>query len=158
LASAVLTVRDSKFFKSRLVPLGPKTNQTLTEYAERCSGWGGSREAEDPFFVGRTGKKINLNTLEGAFQQLRAFAGLHRAGGPRHHPRLHDLRHTSAVHRLTAWYREGKNVQVLLPQLSVYMGHAHLAATQVYLFMTPELLHQASLRFGHYAGMEVCHD
>ena len=158
LPSAVLTVRDSKFFKSRLVPLGPTTTQALTEYARRRSEWGGSREAESPFFVGRTGKKIYLNTLEGAFQQLRAFAGLRRAGGPRCQPRLHDLRHTSAVHRLTAWYREGKDVQVLLPQLSVYLGHAHLAATQVYLSMTPELLHQASLRFEQYAGMESWHD
>jgi integrase/recombinase XerD len=62
------------------------------------------------------------------------------------------------VHRLTAWYREGKDVQLLLPQLSVYMGHAHLAATQVYLTMTPELLHEASLRFELYAGRDGHHD
>jgi len=49
------------------------------------------------------------------------------------------------------WYREGENVQKLLPQLSVYMGHTHLAATQVYLTMTLELLHEASVRFEHYA-------
>jgi integrase len=134
------------------------TTQTLTEYAKRRSEWGGSGEAVSPFFVGRTGKKIYLNTLEGAFQQLREFAGLRRAGGPRCQPRLHDLRHTSAVHRLTAWYREGKDVQMLLPQLSVYLGHTYLAATQVYLSMTPELLHQASLRFEHYAGVEGSHD
>ena len=53
--------------------------------------------------------------------------------------------------RLTTWYREGKDVQKLLPQLSVYMGHTLLEATQVYLTMTPELLHQASLRFERYA-------
>jgi integrase/recombinase XerD len=69
-------------------------------------------------------------------------------------PRLHDLRHTSAVHRLTTWYREGKDVQKLLPQLSVYMGHTYLAATQVYLTMTPELLHEASMRFERYATPE----
>ena len=113
---------------------------------------------ESPFFVGRRGKKILLNTLEGAFQQLRQYAGLRRDGGPRCQPRLHDLRHTSAVHRLTAWYREGKDVQLLLPQLSVYMGHTYLAATQVYLTMTPELLHEASLRFELYAGREGHHD
>jgi integrase/recombinase XerD len=73
-------------------------------------------------------------------------------------PHLAAARHTSAVHRLTAWYREGKDVQLLLPQLSVYMGHAHLAATQVYLTMTPELLHEASLRFELYAGREGHHD
>jgi integrase/recombinase XerD len=158
LLNAVLTVRDSKFFKTRLVPLGPVTTQTLTEYANRRVPFGGSHEAESPFFVGRKGKKIPLNTLEGAFQQLREYAGLHRDGGPRCQPRLHDLRHTSAVHRMTAWYREGKDVQLLLPQLSVYMGHTYLAATQVYLAMTPELLHEASLRFEFYAGREGHHD
>jgi integrase len=86
-----------------------------------------------------------------AFKQIREHAGLHRQGGPRCQPRLHDLRHSSAVHRLTMWYREGENVQKLLPQLSVYMGHTHLAATQVYLTMTPELLHEASVRFERYA-------
>jgi integrase/recombinase XerD len=158
LLNAVLTIRDSKFFKSRLVPLGPMTTQTLTEYVHGRSLFGSSHKAESPFFVGRKGKKIPLDTFEGAFQQLREYAGLRRVGGPRCQPRLHDLRHTSAVHRLTAWYREGKDVQLLLPQLSVYIGHTHLAATQVYLTMTPELLHEASLRFELYAGLEDHHD
>jgi integrase len=158
LRNAVLTVRGSKFFKTRLVPLGPVTTQILIDYAKGRSQCGCSHEAESPFFVGRRGKKILLNTLEGAFQQLRQYAGLRRDGGPRCQPRLHDLRHTSAVHRLTAWYREGKDVQLLLPQLSVYMGHTYLAATQVYLTMTPELLYEASLRFELYAGREGHHD
>jgi integrase/recombinase XerD len=158
LTNALLTVRDSKFFKTRLVPLGPATTRILLDYVTRRSQCVCSHEAESPFFVGRRGKKILLNTLEGAFQQLRHHAGLCRDGGPRCQPRLHDLRHTSAVHRLTAWYREGKDVQLLLPQLSVYMGHTHLAATQVYLTMTPELLHEASLRFELYADREGHHD
>jgi integrase len=66
-------------------------------------------------------------------------------------PRLHDLRHSFAVHRLTAWYREGCDVQRLLPVLSIYLGHADLEGTKVYLTMTPELLQQASLRFERYA-------
>ena len=61
------------------------------------------------------------------------------------------MRHTFAVHRLTAWYRQGADVQRLLPVLSTYLGHADVAGTQVYLSMTPELLHQASLRFERYA-------
>src|SRR5262245_32449640 len=89
---------------------------------------------------------------------FRTIRGLHRDGGPRCQPRLHDLRHTSAVHRLTSWYREGKDVQKLLPQLSVYMGHTLLAATQVYLSMTPNLLHQANLRFELYAKREGSDD
>jgi site-specific recombinase XerD len=158
LHNAVITIRDSKFFKSRLVPLGPRTTQILTEYVKGRVAFRGSREADSPFFVGKEGKRIPLNTLEGAFQKLRMHAGLYRSGGPRCQPRLHDLRHASAVHRLTAWYREGKDVQLLLPQLSVYMGHTHLAATQVYLTMTPELLQEASLRFQRYATQEGLDD
>lgn len=149
LSSGVLTIRDSKFFKTRLVPIGPKTVHMLAEYGSRretCSS-----RPEAPFFVGQNAKPVAIYVFERAFQQIRLHAGLRRAGGARYQPRLHDLRHTSAVHRLTKWYREGKNVQKLLPQLSVYMGHALLSATQRYLTMTPELLHQASLRFERYA-------
>ena len=85
-------------------------------------------------------------------------AGIRRNDGARYQPRLHDLRHTFAVHRLTSWYRQGADVQKLLPQLSVYLGHAYLAATQVYLSMTPELLAEASARFERYAGKEGRHD
>jgi integrase len=126
LSAAVLTVRDSKFFKSRLVPIGPKTVRVLAEYAGRHDSR--SRKPDDPFFVGRNSMKIPIHKFERAFQKIRMHAGLHREGGPRCQPRLHDLRHTSAVDRLTSWYREGKDVQRLLPQLSVYMGHTYLAA------------------------------
>src|SRR6516162_2744367 len=67
-------------------------------------------------------------------------------------------RHTFAVHRLTSWYRQGACVSKLLPQLSVYLGHVHLAATQVYLSMTPELLAEANGRFERYAEKEGSHD
>jgi integrase len=74
-----------------------------------------------------------------------------REGGPRRQPRLHDLRHTAAVHRLIAWYRSGEDLQQLLPKLSIYLGHVSLSGTQRYLTLTPELLQQASQRFEHYA-------
>jgi integrase len=78
-----------------------------------------------------------------------------RDDGARYQPRLHDLRHTFAVHRLTSWYRRNKDVQRLLPQLSVYLGHVHLAATQVYLTMTSELLDEANQRFERYAAEKL---
>jgi integrase/recombinase XerD len=158
LDKAVLTVRDSKFFKSRLVPLGPNLTQEMREYADGRNANGEFPESEATFFAGRNGQPVNLNTLENAFQRLRAHAGLWRDGGPRCQPRLHDLRHTSAVHRLTWCYRQGGDVQKFLAQLSVYMGHTYLAATQVYLSMTPELLQEASLRFERYAIQEDEHD
>jgi hypothetical protein len=93
--------------------------------------------------------------LRGHLFKYETMRGCAAKGGPRNQPRLHDLRHTSAVHRLVRWYREGKDVQTLLPQLSVYMGHTNLAATQVYLSMTPDLLHEASQRFERYAMQEA---
>ena len=156
LPGALLTIRDSKFFKTRLVPIGPKTVRVLAEYANRRKT--SSRHPNTLFFVGRNAKKVPIHKFERAFKQIRLHADLHRDGGARCQPRLHDLRHTSAVHRLTRWYREGKDVQKLLQQLSVYMGHTLLAATQRYLTMTPELLHEACPRFERYASREDSHD
>ena len=83
---------------------------------------------------------------------------MRRSDGARYQPRLHDLRHSFAVHRLTSWYRQGADVQTLLPYLSTYLGHVNLAATQVYLTMTPELLQEAARRFQQYAFEERYHD
>ena len=78
-------------------------------------------------------------------------AGVSRHDGAQYQPRIHDLRHSGAVHRLVAWYRSGADLQRLLPQLATYLGHIDLAATQRYLTMTPALLREASLRFERYA-------
>lgn len=71
---------------------------------------------------------------------------------------MRHRRHSFAVDRLTSWYREGKNVQQLLPHLSTYLGHIDIASTQLYLTMTPELLQEASVRFERYALKEVNDD
>ena len=98
-------------------------------------------------FVTRTGTAVTRGMAERAFVRLRAIAGIAREDGARYQPRLHDLRHSMAVHRLVAWYREGADVQRLLPQLATYLGHVDIAATQRHLTMTPELLREASRRF-----------
>ena len=85
------------------------------------------------------------------------ISGVCEGADARHQPRLHDLRHAFAVHRLVSWYRDGADVQRLLPKLSTYLGHVHIAGTQRYLTLTPELLRQASLRFEHYA-VEPSHE
>ena len=90
------------------------------------------------------------------FRALCDHAGIRRTD-TREQPRIHDLRHTFAVHRLTTWYQQGADVQRLLHHLSVYLGHVHLRHTQVYLSMTPELLREASQRFERYAGKERRH-
>jgi len=112
------------------------------------------------FFASRTGGAISLSRLEKVFVRLRECAGVRRPPGARWQPRLHDLRHAFAVHRLVAWYREGADVQACLPLLSTYLGHVNVSGTQAYLTMTPELLAEASKRFERYAavGEEENHD
>jgi integrase/recombinase XerD len=150
LANAVLTVRRTKFHKTRLVPFGPHVRRALAEYA--AGRWAplALPDKEAPFFTTRSGRRVNQNTLERTFQRVREQGGVRRSDGARYQPRLHDLRHTFAVHRLTSWYRQGADVQKLLHQLSVYLGHVHVADTQVYLSMTPELLREANARFERY--------
>ena len=89
---------------------------------------------------------------------MRQAAGIKRANTARYQPRLHDLRHTFAVHRLVAWYRQGAEVQRLLPKLCTYLGHVDLTATQRYLTLTPELSELASRRFERYARTGGDHD
>jgi site-specific recombinase XerD len=156
LGNLLLTVRRTKFSKTRLVPFGPQLCRVLTEYITR-DGAPNTACGAPPLFTTRKGFRINKHVLWDCFRHLRRHAGVQRSDGARYQPRLHDLRHTFAVHRLTSWYQQGLDVQRLLPHLSVYMGHVSLASTQVYLSMTPELLHEANIRFESYAQKDACH-
>jgi site-specific recombinase XerD len=150
LSAGVLQIRDSKFYKTRLVPIGPNLVHVLTTYASQRRK-DHSAQSDTPFFISRTGNGITRRAADGFFSRLRSQASVQRHDGGRFQPRLHDLRHSFAVHRLISWYREGADVQRLLPQLATYLGHVHIAATQRYLTMTPELLREASKRFERYA-------
>ena len=158
LDAAVLTIRESKFYKTRLVPIGPRLTAVLRSYADDRYQQGHSNARGAPFFVTRTGTAVTRGQAERAFVRLRDIAGIAREEGARYQPRLHDVRHSMAVHRLVAWYREGADVQRLLPHLATYLGHVDVAATQRYLTMTPELLREASERFERYAQPEVHHE
>jgi site-specific recombinase XerD len=158
LGEAMIVIRDTKFYKSRLVPLGSDLNEVMTQYAAQRKRDGHAQSNDAPFFVTRLGARITSRFLRHAFHRLRTHCGVRRKDDTRYQPRLHDLRHATAVHRLTAWYREGKDVQRLLPLLSTYLGHVDIANTQLYLTMTPELLHEASKRFANYVFGEVSHD
>ena len=152
LVDAVLTIRATKFYKSRLVPIGPQLARVLDGYMH-FRGRAGLAQGEAALLLSnRDGSPLASSTVHAAFDALRRTAGVHGAASGRQIPRLHDLRHSFAVHSLTAWYRNGADVQRLLPVLSTYLGHADLEGTKVYLSMTPELLRQASLRFERYAG------
>ena len=158
LGASVLTIRQSKFYKTRVVPTGPHLTAVLSTYADDRRRWSHSSHHTSPFFVTRTGAAVTRGMAECAFVRVRHMAGVAREEGARYQPRLHDLRHTMAVHRLLAWYHEGADVQRLLPQLATYLGHVDVAATQRYLTMTPVLLRQAASRFEQYAQMEVDHE
>ena len=150
LESALLRIRETKFYKTRIVPVGADLTRVLRDYLlERSKG--APIPADGPFLLTRQGKRPSRAGAEEAFKQLRRQAKVSRIDGSRYQPRLHDMRHTYAVTRLVRWYREGADVQRLLPQLATYLGHVHISGTQRYLTMTPELLRQASLRFERYA-------
>lgn len=150
LDQACLIVRGTKFYKTRLVPLGKDLTQVMGDYVGKRSDHHSSA-ADTPFFCFRDGTPLSKSAARSAFRRLRSKAGIVREGGARQQPRLHDLRHSAAVHRLVAWYRSGADLHDLLPKLATYLGHVNLSATQHYLTMTPDLLHEASLRFERYA-------
>lgn len=149
----VLAIWDTKFFKSRLVPIGAALAEALGKYRKARQALAMPADARSAFFASRTGGAILLSKLERVFVRLREHAGVRGSPGARWQPRLHDMRHAFAVHRLVAWYREGADVQACLPLLSTYLGHVNVSGTQAYLSMTPELLAEASKRFELYAAV-----
>ena len=154
LPKARLLVRNAKFGKSRLLPIGPKLSEALRSYVKARNSLGRHPPSTTAIFVSRSGEPAARFGAEISFAKVRGRAGITRSDGAFFQPRLHDLRHSFAVHRLVAWYKAGANVQLLLPKLSTYLGHVGLAETQHYLTMTPELLREANLRFENYAAPE----
>jgi site-specific recombinase XerD len=148
LQQRLLCIRQSKFFKTRWVPIGPKLTDVLRDYERERPA---RRLSNRCFFRANSGTPVSRSTVERVFAKLRLAAGVKRTDGGRFQPRLHDLRHAAAVHRLVAWYRNGADVQSLLVKLSAYLGHVDIAATQKYLTWTPELRQQANARFARYA-------
>lgn len=143
----VLHIRDSKG-RSRDVPFQADIAREFTHYLRertrllRTCG----REGEPAVFVGCDGRSITVGAISDAIRGLLRRLGMKSQKG-RCGPRPYDLRSTFAVHRLTAWYKEGADLQARLPWLSAYMGHVDLLGTEVYLHATPELLGFASERF-----------
>ena len=154
----LLTIWDSKFFKSRLVPIGTDLCRMLVQYQTDRARRPLADDDRSVLFTTRTGQAISLARLEHAFTRLLQHTQVGH-GTVTHRPRLHDLRATFAVHRLIAWYREGADVQARLPFLATYLGHVSVAATSIYVTMTAELLVEASMRFERYAlpVQEVTH-
>lgn len=148
----IFTVRDTKFYKTRCVPFSSDLKTVLLAYLRFRSQGRHPAPPEAFLLVTRESKPITIDMADNMFRRLCATVDIRRTHPhPRYGPRLHDLRHTFAVHRLTACYKKGGNPQALLPQLSTYLGHVDIGATKRYLTMTPELLRFASERFEQYA-------
>jgi len=154
-----LLVRASKFHKSRLLPLSPDAGQTLDASLA-------GRRARRPDTTTRVAPLIwkggtavhgySSSRWTQLFQALARQAGVLKADG--RPPRVHDLRHSFAVHALLRWYRAGVDVQAKLPFLSTYMGHVSIVSTQYYLHFVEPVAHAASARFAqHYGALLTPH-
>lgn len=141
----LLFVHEGKFGKSRWVPISPSISQALRRYIEKRRRVAPTAP-DDPLFITPSRRRLYHTNTELAYRQALRRCGL-RGGKGCPGPRLHDLRHSFACRRLLEWYREGRDVNALLPALATYLGHVKVTSTQVYLRATAELLEAASERF-----------
>ena len=134
LDQGIITVRQAKFRKDRLVPPAVSVVNRLRRYAEHF----GNRPPDAFFFAGASGRPFALRTVYTVFRILLMQCGIPHAGRGKG-PRIHDYRHLFAVHTLRRWYRTGADLDAKLPLLATYLGHQHLSGTQRYLHLTAEL-------------------
>jgi integrase/recombinase XerD len=142
LDGGVLTIRDGKFGRSRLVPLHPAVTSALASYAARRDQLCPS-PATTRFFVSTAGTALRTSGVDSAFAKLTTALGLRTAD---RRPRVHDLRHSFASRQLLEWHRAGVDVQARMPLLSAYLGHVSPAGTYWYLTAVPELMELAAAR------------
>lgn len=144
LKRGVLTIRETKFGKSRLVPIHRSTRDALGEYSRRRDLLQPSLSGPS-FFVSDSGARLAERSVNRVFSKILRTAGI---GGQatQSSPRIHDLRHTFVVRTLVRWYRAGADVNRLMPALSTYVGHVRVQSTYWYISAVPELLRLAVRR------------
>ena len=147
--TGVLTVRRTKFAKSRHVPLHRSALEPLRQYRRLRDRWVSHTE-ETPFFIGcrgrRRGERLSTRQVDRVFAILRTQLGW-RNRGAHHAPRIHDLRHAFVVRRILTWHRQGVDIDQAMLSLSTYVGHAMVTNTYWYLTAVPELMALAAKRF-----------
>lgn len=144
LNTGILTIRNTKFGKSRLVPLHRSTQQALLDYARQRDAHIGTPRS--PYFlVAERGGQLLPQYVYKVFWRLSRQIGL-RSASANTGPRLHDFRHRFAVATLLDWYRAGQRVDTLMPVLSTYLGHSCVRDTYWYLSACPELMEHAARR------------
>ena len=141
----ILTVREGKFRKDRLVPPALALVERLRSYDSAVSAVVGPRRGDAFFFPSFRSGRCHPNTVYMAFRQALFTCGIPH-GGKGKGPRVHDLRHTFAVHTMLRWYREGADLNAKLPVLATYLGHESLRGTERYLHLTAELFPEVAVR------------
>jgi integrase len=150
LKQGLLTVRNTKFGKSRLVPIHQTTQTKLQDY-ERLRDRFISHANTVSFFLSERGTRLTDCTFRHWFIVASRKIGL-RGNADSHGPRIHDLRHRFAIKTILNWYRRGADVEAHLPELTTYLGHGHVADTYWYISSTPELLKLATQRLERREG------
>lgn len=148
LEHGLLSIRQTKFGKSRVVPVEPSTRMALRQYADRRDA-ACPRPRSQAFLLSERGQRVQGGTARRMFGTLSCAIGLRAATGPRRWgrgPRLQDMRHTFATRRLVDWYQAGVDVERELPKLSTYLGHVEVGLTYWYIEAVPELLALATDR------------
>ena len=135
LGNGTVTIRNGRFNRIRRIPVGPDLKAVLGEYSASRSQWAANSSR---LFLNKRGEGLNESSLSSTFQRLRRVSGVVRNDGARYQPRMHDLRHTFAVHRITSWIKHGADMNRMLPALAAYMGLAGIASTERYMSLTPE--------------------
>jgi integrase/recombinase XerC len=149
LDGASITVRQTKFHKSRCLPLAISVVQALVQYRDRRSQYADPRAAA-PFFPSRTGDFLPKRTVENVFERMRPSLQWH-SRGDHTHPRIHDLRHTFAVRRVQRWHEAGVSIEHGMFWLCTYLGHAKISDTYWYLTGVPELMELVGSKFERFA-------
>lgn len=150
LAASAITIRQTKFRKSRCLPLHSSVILALGAYRlsrDRCHG----TDPDVPFFVSQSGAALPSRTVEHVFRSMQSHLGW-QARGDYPVPRIHDLRHTFAVRRLQRWQEQGQSIDHALFWLCTYLGHAKVSDTYWYLTGVPELMESIGMRFEHFAA------
>lgn len=134
-----LIIRETKFRKSRRVPVHPTTAAQLAAYVDR---WRAAAQPDDPFFVSTSGSRLHRNQVNKVFRRLTDELGLTKPAeeGRYPGPRIHDLRHTFAVRALESCPAGRDEVRQHMLALSTYLGHASIRNTYWYLHVTPQLM------------------
>jgi len=154
LKHSTLTIRQTKFAKSRQLPLHLSTVDALRRY-RRTRNRHLKLTADTPFFVSNKGTALGSRQVHRIFVQLRQQLGWVNRGA-HHAPRIHDLRHAFAVRRVMLWHEQGTDIDQAMLALSTYMGHVKISNTYWYLTAVPELMALAAEKFEHFAnGQEV---